>query len=120
MSVLTSGQTKEQVLIDVEILVHESAYCKEQHSQSLQVSYRMRVVVQGICRNAVRYGDGLIYWHTQCIVMHADEKILMSKNHRDQYRERDGDSYFALRYKCIKHSTVVNDGCLIDGLIVRT
>jgi hypothetical protein len=85
MSALTSEQIEEQVLIDVEILVHESAYCKEQHSQSLQVSYRMQVVVQGICRNAVRYGDGLIYWHTQYIVMHADEKILKSKNHRDQH-----------------------------------
>ena len=100
--------------------MHESAYCKEQHSQSLQVSYRMQVVVQGICRNAVQCGDGLMYWHTLYIAMRAGEKILMSKNHRDQYRERDGDSYSALRYKCIKHSTVVNDGCLIDGLIART
>ncbi len=120
MSELTSEQIEEQVLIDVEILVHESAYCKEQHSQSLQVSYRMQVVVQGICRNAVRYGDGLIYWHKQCIVIHAGEKILMNKSHRDQYRACNGDSYFALRCKCIKHSIVANDGCPIDGLIVRT
>jgi len=79
----------------------------------------MQVVEQGICRNAVQCGDGVIYWHIQRIEMHADEKILKSKNHRDQYRERDGGRYFALRYKCIKHSIVANDGCLIDGLIVR-
>jgi len=49
----------------------------------------MQVVVRGICRNAVQCGDGLIYWHILCIEMYADEKILKSKNHRDQYRERD-------------------------------
>jgi hypothetical protein len=120
MSVPTSEQIEEQVLIDVEILVHVSAYCKEQHSQSQQVSYRMQVVVRGICRNAVQCGDGLIYWHIQCIVMRADEKILKSKNHRDQCRDRDVGSYFALRCKCIKHRAAAGDERPIDGLIVRT
>jgi hypothetical protein len=80
----------------------------------------MQVVVRGIFRNAVQYGDGLIYWHTLCIVMHADKKILKSKNHRDQYREYDGGSYFALKCKCIKHSIVADDVHPIDGIIVRT
>ena len=56
----------------------------------------MQVLVRDICRNAVCCGDDVIYWHTLCNVMRADEKIVMSKNHKDQYREHDGDSHFAL------------------------
>jgi hypothetical protein len=52
--------------------------------------------------------------------MYADEKILKSKNHRDQYRERDDGNYFVLRCKCIKHRTAAGDEHPIDGLIVRT